>query len=184
MFKSFIATTLALFCLILSACSPGVSGLESYINPNLGYQFLYPNGWIPVAIKGGGTEGVDVIYRDLINRDENLSVIISDVPAGKTLADLGSPTEVGYRFLKNVNSDPSRQQETEFITAKSRDINGKNYYLLEYEVDLPNGEKRHNLASVVVNRNKLFTFNISTNQERWEKMADTFTAVTSSFRVD
>jgi photosystem II oxygen-evolving enhancer protein 2 len=167
MFKSFIATLLIVLSIALSSCSTGVSGLQSYVNASKGYEFLYPNGWIPVDIRGASA-GVDVVFRDLIQRSENLSVIVSQVSNDKRLEDLGTPTEVGYRFLQSVNNNPKLDRQAEFIRAESRQVNGNSYYLLEYEVDLPNQEERHNLASVAVSRGKLFTFNLSTTKERWQ----------------
>jgi photosystem II oxygen-evolving enhancer protein 2 len=182
MFKSFIATLLIVLSIALSSCSTGVSGLQSYVNASKGYEFLYPNGWIPVDIRGASA-GVDVVFRDLIQRSENLSVIVSQVSNDKRLEDLGTPTEVGYRFLQSVNNNPKLDRQAEFIRAESRQVNGNSYYLLEYEVDLPNQEERHNLASVAVSRGKLFTFNLSTTKERWQKVKDTFEIVAKSFSV-
>jgi len=48
-------------------------GLQSYVDSTDGYQFLYPNGWVPVEV----TNGPDVVFRDLIEYSENLSVAIA-----------------------------------------------------------------------------------------------------------
>ena len=53
----------------------------------------------------------------------------------------------------------------------------------EYEVKFADGRERHNLASVAVNRGKLFTMNISTTQQRWQKVNDKFQQVINSFSV-
>ena len=182
MFKSFISILLVVLSITLSSCSVGASGLKSYVNPAQGYEFLYPNGWIPVDLKNPSA-GVDVVFRDLIERTENLSVIISDVPADKTLEDLGTPSEVGYRFLNLVNDSPELEREAAFLRAESRQANDKTYYLLEYEVDVPDRPQRHNLASVAVSHGKLFTFNLSTPESRWEKVKDTFELAAKSFSV-
>ena len=166
---------------ILSGCSAGITGLQSYVNSAQGYEFLYPNGWIPVDVRGA-SEGVDLVYRDLVERDENLSVIISDVPEGKTLEDLGSPTDVGYRFLKAVDN-PNSDRQTDFISAEAREGKDKTYYILEYEVENPGEQVRHNIASVAVSRGKLFTFNLSTNDKRWSKVKDSFEIAAKSFTV-
>jgi photosystem II oxygen-evolving enhancer protein 2 len=186
MLKSFVAVLLIILSLTLSSCTTttgitGLEGLKSYISTQ-GYEFLYPNGWVPVDVKNA-SEGVDVVFRDLIEKGENLSVIISDVPQNKTLTELGTATEVGYRFLKQVNTNPNLSQETDLITAESREANGNTYYLLEYQVKQPNGQERHNLASVTINHGKLFTFNISTAQERWQKLKNLFQVIVNSFTV-
>lgn len=182
MLRSFVSILLIVMSIALSSCSVGVSGLKSYVNPSQGYEFLYPNGWIPVDMKNPSA-GVDLVLRDLVERTENLSVIISDVPADKTLKDLGTPSEVGYRFLNLVNETPNLDIESAFLRAESREIDDKTYYLLEYEVDIPEQEKRHNLASVAVSHGKLFTFNLSTPERRWQTVADTFEIAAQSFSV-
>ena len=183
MFKSFCAGLLIVLSLVITSCSTGVSGLQSYVNTSKGYEFLYPNGWIPVNLGTSARKTVDLVYRDLVERTENLSVIINDVPDGKTLEDLGSPSEVGYRLLKVINSTPESEREAEFIRAEARENRDKKYYLLEYEEEVPGQEARHNIASVAVSRGKIFTFNLSTPERRWDKVKDTFEVATKSFTV-
>ena len=183
MFKSFFAGLLVVLSLVISSCATGVSGLQSYVNTSKGYEFLYPNGWIPVTLGTSARKTVDVVFRDLVERTENLSVIINDVPEDKTLEDLGSPSEVGYRLLKVINSTPDSKREAEFIRAEARESKGQEYYLLEYEEDLPEQEARHNIASVSVSRGKIFTFNLSTPQRRWDTVKDSFEVAAKSFTV-
>lgn len=182
MLKAIVALLILMFSLTLSGCVSDVGGLQSYVSPSSGYQFLYPNGWIPVDVKNA-SEGVDLVYRDLIERSENLSVIISDVPEGKDLSELGNPSDVGYRFFKAVNSDPNVNRNAELIRADSRDENGQTYYILEYQVKLPDNTERHDIASVAVSRGKLYTFNLSTPQQRWDKVKDLFEVAVNSFSV-
>jgi photosystem II oxygen-evolving enhancer protein 2 len=182
MFKSLIVTLLFIATLTLSGCSVGISNLQHYANAAKGYEFFYPNGWIEVNVQNA-SEGVDVVFRDLIQRTENLSVIISSVPENKTLTDLGTPTDVGYRFLKQVNNNPNANREAELIKAEARESNGKTYYTLEYQVKLPDNQERHDIASVAVSRGKLYTFNLSTDQKRWEKVKNLFETVVNSFSI-
>jgi photosystem II oxygen-evolving enhancer protein 2 len=182
MLRSLIVTLLFIVSLTLSSCSTGIGNLQHYTNTAKGYEFFYPNGWIQVDVKDA-SEGVDVVFHDLIERSENLSVIISSIPGDKTLADLGTPSEVGYRFLQKINNDSSLQREAELIRAESRESEGKTYYTLEYKVKLPNNQERHDLASVAVSRGKLYTFNLSTAQQRWEKIKNLFEVAVNSFLI-
>jgi photosystem II oxygen-evolving enhancer protein 2 len=182
MLKSVVAALLLVLNLTLYGCSTGVGSLQNYVSTSKGYQFLYPNGWIPVDVRNA-SQGVDVVYRDLIERSENLSVIISDVSEDKNLQDLGTATEVGYRFLKSVNQNRDRDRRADLIRADSRQADNKTYYILEYEVELPNQQKRHDLASVAVSKGKLYTFNLSTSDKRWEKVKNLFEIVVKSFSV-
>lgn len=183
MFKSFLAGLLIILSLVTTSCAAGVTGLQSYVNTSKGYEFLYPNGWIPVTLGTSARKTVDVVFRDLVERTENLSVIINDVAEDKTLEDLGSPSEVGYRLLKAMNNTPDSERKAEFIRAESRQSKDKTYYLLEYEENLPAREERHNIASVTVSRGKIFTFNLSTPQRRWDKVKDSFEVAAKSFTV-
>ncbi|WP_013323866.1 photosystem II reaction center PsbP [Gloeothece verrucosa] len=182
MLRAIVAILVLILNLSLSSCATNVGNLQSYVSPGAGYQFLYPNGWIPVDVKNA-TQGVDLVYRDLIERSENLSVIISDVPDGKTLSDIGTPSDVGYRFFQTVNNDPNVNRTAELIRADSREENGKTYYILEYQVKLPDNTERHDIASVAVSRGKLYTFNLSTPEQRWNKVKDTFETAVNSFSV-
>lgn len=182
MFKSLRIIVITLISLTLISCSVALSGVESYIDARDGYQFLYPNGWVGVDVKQS-SQGVDVIFRDLIEKSENLSVIISDVSQEQTLSALGTPTEVGFYLLKKMNNDAENDRKVDLINAESREVAGKTYYTLEYEVTLPNQQQRHNLASIAVSRGKLFTFNISTVQKRWNKVKSLFETSVNSFSV-
>jgi len=163
----------------LTSCATSAAGFKSYVDSIDGYEFLYPNGWLPVKVAGG----TDVVLHDLIEVTENVSVVINPVPEGKTLKDLGTPSEVGYKLSKSAIAPPDSGREAELVNAAMREVGGKNYYLLEYAVKLPSGQARHNLASVAVSRGKLFTFNASAPERRWKKVQKLFESVVDSFSV-
>lgn len=172
------ALVLVVLSLSLQGCVSTTAGLKAYVDSYDGYQFLYPNGWVEVKVN----DGPDVVFHDLIQETENVSVVINPVPDNKTLEELGSPSEVGYRLSKNAIAPPGSGREAELINAESRQIDDETYYLLEYAVKLPN-QLRHNLASVVVRRGQLFTLNLSTTERRWEKARNTLRKVADSFSV-
>jgi photosystem II oxygen-evolving enhancer protein 2 len=182
MLRSFTIALLLILSIVFYGCSAGVGSLKSYVNASKGYEFLYPNGWVPVEVKNA-SEGVDIVFRDIIERSENLSVIISQIPENKDLKDLGTASEVGYRFLKTVNQNPDSDRQADLIRAESKQVNGQTYYLLEYEVELSDRQKRHDLASVVANNGKLFTFNLSTSDKRWDTVKNMFEVVAKSFSL-
>lgn len=178
MLKAIAALLLLVLSLGLHGCTTGISGLKSYVDSTDGYEFLYPNGWVPIQV----TTGPDIVFRDLVEQTENVSVIFSEVPKGKTLKDLGTPGEVGYQLQKNAIAPPNSGRQAELVNAEARESGDKTYYLLEYNVKLPNQE-RHNLASVAVSRGKLYTFNASTTERRWNKMQNVLEQVVKSFSV-
>lgn len=178
MLRRMAVVLLLLLSLSLQSCGAISSNLMSYADNYDGYEFLYPTGWVPVKVEGGP----DIVLHDLIEETENVSVIISDVPEGKTLAEIGSPSEVGYRLSKSAIAPPDSGRTAELINAEERSVNDVTYYLLEYAVKLPD-QLRHNLTSVVVRRGQLFTFSLSSTEQRWEKVQDLFRKVVSSFSV-
>lgn len=198
MLKRVAVILLVVLSLSMTGCASATSGLKSYVDSTDGYQFLYPNGWLPIKV----SSGPDVVFHDLIETSENVSVVISLVPEGKTLADLGTPGEVGYKLSKNALArsggfssqskrplapspiaPPDSGRKTELVNAEVREKSAKTYYILEYAVKLPSQQKRHNIASVAVSHGKLFTFNASTPEKHWYKVRRLLEQVVNSFSV-
>ncbi|MBD2002418.1 MULTISPECIES: photosystem II reaction center PsbP [Cyanophyceae] len=180
MLKRIAAILLVVLTLSLQSCTAvsATSGLRSYVDSTDGYQFLYPHGWVEVNVGNAA----DIVMHDIIEPSENVSVVISPVPEGKTLADLGTPSEVGYKLSKSAIAPPGSGREAELVNAEKAESGAKTYYFLEYAVKLPN-QQRHNFASVAISRGKLFTFNASTTEKRWAKMQPMLKQVVSSFSV-
>jgi len=180
MWKKITVSFIAALAIILqiNVAPVEAAGLQGYIDTGDGYKFLYPNGWVAVKT----TKGADIIFHDLIESSENVSVVISQVDKDKKLSDLGTASDVGYKLGKNAIAPPGSGREAELIGAETNEVKGKTYYILEYDVKLPNS-RRHNIASVVISRGKLFTFNASTTDRRWTKMKKVFEEVVSSFSV-
>ena len=169
-FKSFLAIALVL---TLGACSTGgASGLEPFKSQDGRYGFLFPTGWTRVAVDNGP----EVVYHDLINSDETLSLVISKLENEVDLDDLGGAGAVVERLFgkKSINNP------IQLIEASEREVNDHIFYDLEYSVT-SNENSRHEIATVVVDRGYLFTLAASTNEQRWSKMEDTFKRVVSSF---
>ncbi|MCL2930831.1 MAG: photosystem II reaction center PsbP family protein [Trichodesmium sp. MAG_R03] len=179
MLKKIVALCLVAIALILTSCVSVGGGLQSFVDTTDGYEFLYPNGWIEVKV----SEGPDIVFHDLIESTENVSIVISPVVQEKTLTDLGTPTEVGYKLSKNAIAPKNSGRKAELVNAEAREYKAKTYYQLEYEVKFADGRQRHHLASVAISRGKLFTMNISTTEKRWQKVNDKFQQVINSFSV-
>ena len=168
-FKSLLAIALVL---TLGACSTGgASGLEPFKSQDGRYGFLFPTGWTRVAVDNGP----EVVYHDLINSDETLSLVISKLENEVDLDDLGGADAVGERLFgeKNINNP------IQLIDASEREIDERKFYDFEYSVDLQ-ANSRHEIATVVVDRGYLYTLAASTSEQRWSKMKDTFKRVVSS----
>ena len=168
--KSLLAIALVL---TLGACSMGgASGLEPFKSQDGRYGFLFPTGWTRVAVDNGP----EVVYHDLINSDETLSLVISKLENEIDLDDLGGADAVGERlFGANDSKNP-----IQLIEAKEREVDDHRFYDLEYAVNLED-KSRHEIATVVVDRGYLYTLAASSSEQRWLKMQDIFKRVVSSF---
>ena len=176
-FNPFKHLFLVFLCLTLSACSGGLNaGLEAYQSPDGRYAFLYPTGWTRVKVDGGP----EIIYHDLINSNETLSLVISDVKKEVQLEQLGSPSEVGQTLIDKVIAPEGSGREVKLINANKREASNHIFYDLEYELNL-NEQARHELATVVIDRGTLYTFAVGTNEERWNKVDGIFSNVIESF---
>ena len=95
--KSLLAIALIL---TLGACSTGgAAGLEPFKSQDGRYGFLFPTGWTRVAVDNGP----EVVYHDLINSDETLSLVISKLDNEVDLDDLGGADAVGERLFGENN---------------------------------------------------------------------------------
>lgn len=176
---------LAIVGVVMQSCGAPTSGLSRYTDSADGYEFLYPPGWIQVQV----ANGPDVVFHDLIETTENVSVVISPIAPGKSLSALGTPSQVGQELVKRAlqpalttRSSPAAPASVELVNAEAHETGAKTYYVLEYAVERE-GQRRHNLASVVVSGNRLYTFNVSTSEQRWPQVENLFKTVVNSFTV-
>ena len=174
LFKKFLILSI---CFFLSACGSGLSaGLEAYQSPDGRYGFFYPTGWTRVKVDGGP----EIIYHDLINSNETLSLVVSDVNKDVELDQLGTPSEVGQTLIDKVIAPEGSGRSVKLLNANQREDEKHVFYDLEYELNL-NEQDRHELATVVIDRGSLYTFAVGTNQERWNKVEKMFKNVIESF---
>jgi photosystem II oxygen-evolving enhancer protein 2 len=162
----------------ISSCSAAAAGLNSFQSPDGRYAFLYPTGWTRVQV----TEGPQVVFHDLINADETLSLVVSDVNSTNSLENLGSAVAVGEKLRRVVIAPEGSGRQAELVEAVEREDGGRTFYDLEYAVHL-NDRDRHELATVVVDRGRLYTLAASTNEARWPKVKLLFNQVIHSFTL-
>ena len=150
-----LRSLLSVVCvLLLTACSGAGAGLNSFQSPDGRYAFLYPTGWTRVAVTGGPTD----------------------------LQTLGSAVAVGERLRRDVIAPDGSGRNAELIEAREREASGHTFYDLEYAVHLQDRD-RHELATVVVDRGRLYTLATSTNESRWPRVKDLFESVITSFTL-
>jgi photosystem II oxygen-evolving enhancer protein 2 len=167
-----------LLALVLVGCSASAAGLQSFQSPDGRFAFLYPTGWTRVQVQ----DGPQLVFHDLINSDETLSLVISTVDADNSLEDLGSAVAVGERLRRTVIAPEGSGRAAELVEAREREQNHRTYYDLEFAVHLSDRD-RHELATVVVDRGRLYTFAASTNEVRWPRVRELFQRVIGSFSL-
>ncbi|CAK6694880.1 hypothetical protein OGCDGJMD_01724 [Cyanobium usitatum str. Tous] len=163
---------------LLVACSAAAAGLNGFQSPDGRYAFLYPTGWTRVQVSGGP----QVVFHDLINSDETLSLVISEVNPTNDLEKLGSAVAVGEQLRRTVIAPDGSGRQAELVEASERQEGPRTFYDLEYAVHLEDRD-RHELATVVLDRGRLYTFAASTNEIRWAKVKDMFHQVVTSFTL-
>ena len=159
---------LGVLALALGACAAGpTAGLQSYQSPDGRFAFLYPTGWTQVQVSNGPR----VVFHDLIHSDETVSLIINNVNEENELTELGSAVAVGERLRREVIATAGSGRTAELVEANEREVNNHTFYDLEYAVHLEDRD-RHELATVVVDRGRLYTLATSVNEDRWAKVQD------------
>jgi photosystem II oxygen-evolving enhancer protein 2 len=167
-----------MLALALVGCSAAAAGLNSFSSPDGRYAFLYPTGWTRVQMSGGP----QVVFHDLINSDETLSLVVSEVNAANDLEALGSAVAVGEKLRRVVIAPEGSGRSAELVEARERVQQGRTFYDLEYAVHLADRD-RHELATVVMDRGRLYTFAASTNELRWPRVKELFERVIGSFNL-
>lgn len=167
-----------ILALSLVGCSAAAAGLNSYQSPDGRYAFLYPTGWTRVQV----SNGPQVVFHDLINSDETLSLVVSEVREDRDLSKLGSAVAVGETLRRDVIAPAGSAREAELVSAQERELAGRTFYDLEFAVHLADRD-RHELATVVVDRGRLYTLAASTNEVRWPKVKELFERVVTSFNL-
>jgi photosystem II oxygen-evolving enhancer protein 2 len=185
MFKHAVSTVLVVLALFLTSCaSTPTSGLLPFVDIKDGYRFLYPNGWTVTK----GNSAIDVLFHDIIEPSENVSVSISKLETVKTLEDIGDAKAIGLRVQERVVAPEGSGRNAKLLNANQRVTNGesgdRNYYTFEYAVQRMQGEPRHDLVTVSTNHGNLYTLNISSPERRWERVKDLFARVSKSFAID
>lgn len=176
MFKRAFAAILIVVSLALNSCVAKTSGLAPFVDSRDGYSFLHPNGWLQKTVKNGP----DVVFHDIVEPSENVSVVIGQLKSVKTLEEIGTAQDIGLKIQSRVIGSPNAQ----LVSAVAYEHNAKPYYLLEYTVPRDRSEPRHDLVSVTANDGKFYTLSISTIESRWIRLKDLFYRVANSFTVN
>ena len=180
MLKRAVSTLLVLFALFLTSCAnTPTSGLIPFADSKDGYRFLYPNGWTETK----GNSMIDILFHDIIEPSENVSVAISKLETVKALEEIGDPDAIGLRLQRRVVAPEGSGRQAKLLNAEQRAVGDRSYYTFEYAVKRLQGEPRHDLVTVSTNRGNLYTLSISSSERRWDRVKDLFIRVAKSFTI-
>lgn len=87
-----------MICSVTACNTSSTAGLEAFQSNDGRYGFFYPTGWTRVTVSGGP----EVVFHDVINSDETLSLVVSDLDEDVDLEELGGPKTVGQRLIEQV----------------------------------------------------------------------------------
>ncbi len=181
MFKRTVSTLLVLFALFLTSCAnTPTSGLVPFADSKDGYRFLYPNGWTETK----GNSAIDILFHDIIEPSENVSVAITKLETVKDLEDIGDAEAIGLRVQERVVAPTGSGRQAKLLNATKRESGEHSYFTFEYAVKRAQGEPRHDLVTVATNRGNLYTLSISSSEKRWEKVKELFSRVAKSFSLE
>ncbi len=185
MFKRAVSTLLVVLALFLTSCAnTPTSGLVPFADSKDGYRFLYPNGWTETK----GNSAIDILFHDIIEPSENVSVTISKLETVKALEEIGDPEAIGLRVQQRVVAPEGSGRQARLLNATQKttqtEAGDRNYYIFEYAVQRLQGEPRHDLVTVSTNRGNLYTLSVSSSERRWNKVKDLFSRVAKSFTIE
>ena len=181
MLKRTVSTLLVLFALFLTSCAnTPTSGLVPFADSKDGYRFLYPNGWTETK----GNSAVDVLFHDIIEPSENVSVAITKLQTVKTLEEIGDAEAIALRVQERVVAPVGSGRQAKLLSVTQRAVSDRNYYTFEYAVERAQGEPRHDLVTLATNRGNLYTLSISSSEKRWKKVKELFSRVAKSFTIE
>jgi photosystem II oxygen-evolving enhancer protein 2 len=165
--------------LVLSSCGASV-GLRTYRDPDGLISFSYPNGM--VAVESPSLSEAKVVLTDLVNNAETVSLMVSPYEQAESIEEMGSPAEVGQRVKENILAPSGSNREATLINAGQLQTNDTTYYLLEFNTSIA-GIPRHDMVTVTIKHDQLYTLTASTSDSRWAQMKDAFYTVAQSLRV-
>jgi PsbP. len=135
-----------------------------------------------VAVNLGPGKGPVVLLRDLVYETENVSLMIAPFDKGETIADLGSPAEVGQLVAEKIIAPEGSGRSAKLLAAEAFERQEHPYYLLEYQTDM-GSQLRHEVVTVTVRHHRLYTLTASTQESRWPQVQAAFRNVGRSLNV-
>jgi len=153
------------------------AGFAAHKDGNKTYVFIHPQYWQAVEV-----DGVDAVYKDVVEPLESVAVTKSTVKNTTSLSEFGEPAEVGASLLdKGVFSAPG--QTGKLLSSDKYQKDGLDYYKFEFTVTGARGYFRHNVGVVALAGSTFYTLVCGTTAKRWAKIENQINVVAGSFTV-
>uniref|UniRef100_A0A7N0UCX2 PsbP C-terminal domain-containing protein n=1 Tax=Kalanchoe fedtschenkoi TaxID=63787 RepID=A0A7N0UCX2_KALFE len=139
-----------------------------------GYSYLYPSDWRDFDFRGH-----DSAFKDRYLQLQNLR--LSFIPTDKMdIHDLGPMNEVIPDLVRNIYAAPN--QVATILDMQERNVNGRNYYTVEFELSSRNFG-RTSFVTVAIGNGRFYTLNVGANERRWRRVRNQLKVVADSFKV-
>ncbi|KAL5711045.1 Photosynthetic NDH subunit of lumenal location 1 [Ranunculus cassubicifolius] len=147
---------------------------SSFVDAKDGYSYYYPSDWIDFDFRGH-----DSAFKDRYLALQNVRV--SFIPTTKNdIHELGPMEEVIYNLTTHKFAAPT--QKVTIFDMQERNVDGKNYYTFEYDLESKN-YARTAFATVAIANGRYYTLIVGANERRWRRVRDQLKVVADSFKV-
>ncbi|MQM14935.1 hypothetical protein Taro_047871 [Colocasia esculenta] len=159
---------------VIVICAVVPEKFRAFVDFTDGYSYYYPSDW----------RDFDFIGCDSAFKDRNVAlqhVRVSFIPTDKSdIRDLGPMEEVIPDLVKNVYAAPT--QMPTIFDMQERNLDGKNYWTFEYELQSPNFG-RTAFATIAIGNGRYYTLIVGANERRWRRVRNKLKTIADSFRM-
>ncbi|KAJ8765861.1 hypothetical protein K2173_020377 [Erythroxylum novogranatense] len=147
---------------------------RAFVDRGDGYSYYYPSDWREFDFRGH-----DSAFKDRFLQLQNVRVRF--IPTDKKdIHDMGSMEQVLTFLVKHRYAAPN--QVATIMDMQERNVDGKNYYTVEFELTSPNFSSA-SFTTVAVANGRFYTLVVAANERRWRRVRDKLKVVADSFKV-
>ncbi|XP_024021556.1 photosynthetic NDH subunit of lumenal location 1, chloroplastic [Morus notabilis] len=147
---------------------------RSFVDTEDGYSYYYPADWRDFDFRAH-----DSAFKDRYLQLQNVRVRF--IPTDKKdIHDLGPMEEVVPDLVKYKLAAPN--QVVTIFDMQEKNIDGKNYYTVEFQLTSPNFAVT-SFATVAIANGRYYTQIVVANERRWRRVRNKLKVVADSFRV-
>ncbi|PQQ18469.1 photosynthetic NDH subunit of lumenal location 1 chloroplastic [Prunus yedoensis var. nudiflora] len=147
---------------------------RAFVDKEDGYSYYYPYDWRDFDFRAH-----DSAFKDRYMQLHNVRVRF--LPTNKTdIHELGPMEEVVSDLVRYKLASPN--QYATIFGMQERNIDGKNYYTVEYGLQTPNFAT-NSFATVAIGNGRFYTLIVVANERRWKRYRNQLKVVADSFRM-